>query len=103
MQAAVPWAKVRSDYPGELPERRPKTKDGAVILLPRRGDYDRALRMWDPAAPIVYILDSTIATAVPTGVPTPLRRVMEWRGWTVLIGRGVQYRPGPWNDRGLDQ
>ena len=93
------WAAVRSDYPTPQPERQPKDAGGAVILLPKLKDYNRALAMWDPAAPIVYILHSDLAQAVPMGVPTPMRHTKEWQGWTVLVGQGVRYSPGPWEDR----
>ena len=47
----------------------------------------------------MYILDSELAQAVPMGVSTPMRHTKEWQGWTVLVGQGVRYCPGPWEDR----
>ena len=60
IQAAVPWASVRQDYPEAVPRPLPKPDGRAVILVPARGDYGRALATWDPATPTVYVPDSTL-------------------------------------------
>ena len=79
-QASVPWAPAHPNYPAVMPEPQPKSEGRATIIVPARGDYSRALAMWDPTTPTVMILDSTLAILVPMGVLTPLRRVQEWNG-----------------------
>ena len=86
-----------------MPRPLPNPDGRAVIVLPACGDYGRALAMRDPTTPTVYVLDSTMAILVPMGLPTPMRRVQTWNGWTALLGPGVPYRPGPWEDRSADE
>ena len=99
----MPWASVRSDYPSALPGPQPKSGGQAVILLPKRGDCRRAQAVWIPTALIAYLLDSSLAMPVAMGLPTPLRRVMAWNGWTALVGPGVPFRPGAWDSRHADE